>query len=157
MTIYQKHLDKLSQAILSNDFGSFVTGIQFPFTMTTQVETHVFNTHADARKAFDSLGNNLRAQSVTVFARIAQRAAFVDPTHIVGEHEAHILKDGNRLVKPYPSRVHLQRFADGWRETHCENAIVSSPHLFSILTEASRDDAPPVIPDPDLGRIDTND
>lgn len=121
--IYQAHLDALSEALLTGNAEAFAAGISLPHSISCEDSYTVVETHEEMIRIFNAYHRTLTSQGVTEQARIVTKAEFVTPDVIIGEHETHIMRDGLRLVEPYPNRVRLDRIDGGWYETKAANGV----------------------------------
>lgn len=105
VSIYQAHIDALSDALLRRDHHAFSGQMSFPHTMILYDQAVVT---PDAETSFHNLTEyamTFQSQRVTEFIRLCSGAHFVTPTRIEGTHVSHMLSGATRLSAPYANRV----------------------------------------------------
>lgn len=133
--IYQDHLDALSESLLSGDFKTFSSQIHLPHQITTETDVIRIETVEEMRDLFERFAQMYKNEGLTDFVRTVSEAQFSGPDEIIGTHISHQMRDGQRILPPYPNRVRLVRGADGkWRESHCANAILNNFENFKLWT-----------------------
>lgn len=146
--IYQDHLDRTADALLRCDFAAFLQAMHLPHQVQTETDTRVIKTPDEMRVTFDKFAAKYAEIGVTDFVRVAQEAHFCSSTEIRGVHESHVIRNGTRLIQPYPNRVRLALCADGtWRETHSANAVLNAAENFHLWADVSDT---PTLPDFDI-------
>ncbi|MDX8351150.1 hypothetical protein [Cognatiyoonia sp. IB215182] len=145
MLIYQEHLDRTTASLMAADFDAFRMTISLPHSMQTETATQLVTDVADMERTFYKFADKYRGIGVTDFVRIAKEACFHADDDIRGVHESHLIRNGTRLIPPYPNRVRLKRCADGlWRETHSTNAMMNGEGRFHLWAEVAET---PTLPD----------
>ena len=144
LAIYQDHVDLLSRALIAGDFATFSARFAFPHVTQTRTDRFVIENAEQHARLFDSHVSGLRISGVTDLVRFADAAWFDSEDVILGAHTSHVMRDGVRLMGPYPNRLRLQRGPDNiWRETHSANGIENTAGVFSLVSAREPDlDAP---------------
>lgn len=152
VTIYQTHIDDLSDALLRRDTQAFMARMSHPHLMVTE-DCIVKTSSADAAHSnLFEFFTTFNAQNVTDFIRLCSAAHFVTPTRIEGTHVSHMLSGGTRICQPYSNRIRLECINGVWLETAASNAIRRSGGIMS-LPIASQDPVPLPLPEFDPERI----
>ncbi len=148
MAIYQDHLDRTTDSMMRSDFAAFRKSFKLPHTMRTETDVQIVSTVDEMRKTFFKFAAKYAGLGATDFVRIAKEAHFHAEDEIRGIHESHLIRNGTRLIPPYPNRVRLVRCEDGlWRETHSANAMLNTSDRFHLWAEVS---STPRLPDLDI-------
>lgn len=141
VAIYQDHLDALSNALLNGNFSAFARRMSIPHTVISETNQHVIESKDEMAELFYALHASLKSQRVTEYLRIATHAVYKAEDFICGAHETHIISGSQRVVKPYPNRVRLERIGTDWLETACSNAITN----YHVVREMPRVSENPVV------------
>ena len=118
-TIYQAHLDRVSQAIWASDFETVMRHKAYPNRMHFPDRTVTFAEPdplaVDARQFRATLAN----LGATAYHRICTSAAFdpQDADRVIGSHRTYVLRGGNYVVAPYACDMVLVRRGDDWLTT----------------------------------------
>lgn len=143
--LYQNHLDVMADALMAQDFKGFRRCISLPHRLTTESDMIETTTEAEMQAMMHKFAALYQGYGLTDFVRNVTSARFVGPTEIVGTHDSHLMRDGKRLVPPYPNRLRLVRSPDGlWRETHSANALQNTGENFNSWPRVAND---PRLPD----------
>ncbi len=150
--IYQMHLDLLSTALIKNDFETFSGRIGLPHQITTETDMIRISTSEEMRDLFESFASMYSNSGLTDFVRTVKEAKFITPDEIIGTHISHQMRNGQRVLPPYPNRIRLVRGDDGvWRETHCANAILNNFENFKLWTRLADSPRLPEFDQPNEG------
>lgn len=145
MTIYQRHVDTVAAALLSNDFPMFRDRVQLPLQITTETEVVVIETENHLQTVFENVAASYKARAVDDLVRTVRDAHFYSENEIRGLHESDWIQSGQRLVTPYPNRLRMVRDIDGqWRATHSANAIRNTSENHTMWFQVSSD---PTLPE----------
>ena len=145
VSIYQAHIDALSDTFLRRDHHAFSGRMSFPHTMILDDQAVVT---PDAETSFHNLTEyamTFQSQRVTEFIRLCSGAHFVTPTRMEGTHVSHMLSGATRLSAPYANRLRLELINGVWLETAASNAIRRANALSSLPVAS---DAPQPAPLP---------
>ena len=132
VSIYQAHIDALSDTFLRRDHHAFSGRMSFPHTMILDDQAVVT---PDAETSFHNLTEyamTFQSQRVTEFIQLCSGAHFVTPTRIEGTHVSHMLSGATRLSAPYANRLRLELINGVWLETAASNAIRRANALSSL-------------------------
>lgn len=119
MDILQSFLDEAAEALLKRDPDSFFSHFHFPHVWITDDTEMVAQSSEALLERFQYVSSALIGHGVTQYIRIARQAQFLETGEICGEWQAHIMRDDQRLVPPFPGRARLVPNEDGkWRASH---------------------------------------
>jgi hypothetical protein len=114
LEIYQNALNRVSAAVLSGDFASFLAMFDMPYLMQTDTERLLATTGDDLHLQFQDLHQALKTLGVTHYERVARKADYVARNRIEGWHYTHRIADGIRVAPPHSGRESLFLRADRW-------------------------------------------
>ena len=147
--IYQVHLDSATASLLRGDFDTFQHLVSIPHHMTTETVVIVVKSLSEMKDLFDQFSQMYANAGLTDFIRTVREAKFVGPDEIIGTHISHQIRNGQRILPPYPNRARLVRGSDGaWRETHCANAILNNFENFKLWTRVADEPRLPELDQP---------
>lgn len=125
LALYQRFLNKLTQANVAGDFDGYVALCQFPYSWHARAEDTVVNNPDEVRPFFNMMSGLLQNNGIEEFVRIADHAEFLNGNTICGYHTARFLKDGRDAIEPVKSRMILHRVGVRWFLNSVTNAIVA--------------------------------
>ena len=100
LSIYQRVVNEVSDAILARDIHRLGAMFDFPY-LVRGMQTHmVFHALDELRPAFETFFTSFANRGVTHYERVAREADYVRPDRIVGWHYSHIIANGERLAPP---------------------------------------------------------
>ena len=110
LTIYQHHIDSVSQLIWERDFESITTLMTYPHELATARGVTVVDrpeTMVDWARDFR---DNLDKLGATAYHRVAVAAAISGETEdeISGFHRVYVLSGATHLIEPYTSEATLK-------------------------------------------------
>ncbi|MEP5727783.1 MAG: hypothetical protein ABJL67_00275 [Sulfitobacter sp.] len=142
ISIYQEHLDVLTEAVMENDFPKFNARISLPHHIQNINAEFHSNSEDEMQSLFHQAHQIFKFDGITSFIRLVTNASFVSPTVIVGEHLSEMLRGTTRALPPYRNCLRLVVGNDGiWRETHSVNAIAvksGKMGLYDLAIEGRR-------------------
>ncbi|KUF11243.1 hypothetical protein [Pseudoponticoccus marisrubri] len=117
-TVFQSALDRMTEALLAQDYAAFRAGIALPFFMQGSESTSVLVEEDELEREFARSMTEFEVLGVTDLVRQVKGADMVGTRRIYGRYRTHILS-GTRLVLPgYVSTMSLEQGADlEWRAT----------------------------------------
>ncbi len=115
--IYQDHLDRLSEAVLSGDIDALIAGHTMPVRIVTQTEDFVIETQADLAECATLFHKSIKGMGANNYIRLVSEAEFLTEDCIEGQHVTHTLKDAISLVPSYQNRMVLVRKDGIWRSS----------------------------------------
>ena len=113
---FQAYLDAVADAIRARDFEAFRGLMALPVVVITAEGTEVVAGTDDLRAGFDGYLAALDGHGVTDYVRVLVSATRVSPTLASCTYVSHLLRNGARVVEPFPTSVML-RHDGGWRGT----------------------------------------
>lgn len=122
--VFQKHLDDMSDALMTGDFEKYMSLVENPMVVITEVATTIIAKEEQFRFGFDHYAGMLRTERATNLIRLASSVTEYGPNLITGKLETHILRSGQRLYGPFPSAMTLVRRGNRW----LINSVVSPVH-----------------------------
>ena len=144
LAIYQRHLDRLTQALLAGRFEDFVENLMFPHEVVTTSNRFIAETAEDCRQMFNEYRTCLLAEGITDLIRIARDARFVSDDEITGTHISHRMRGANRVMEPYQNHLRLVRGADTtWREASSFNIVANKAGAFGIIVNTANEHPAP--------------
>lgn len=145
--IYESLLDRVSTAVMQQDFQTYFSCISLPYVIRTHGGVFVVEREETSREMLVSLSEGLRARGVTHYERICRWAEFRSPSHIEGGHFTHVLRNGERILPPYASSQSLIRSDGRWRVAESRYAVENTalPVTFPLPSDAA--DVPPAARD----------
>lgn len=114
LDIYQKALDAVNAAVLTDDFASYAALIDLPYLVETQSASFLITEAEKLRPTFVALCGGLKARGVTHYERVARAADYVARDRIEGWHHSHLLANGTHVAYPHASRHAIVRRGDRW-------------------------------------------
>lgn len=114
--IYAELGERLTQALLTADFGLFRSVVCLPLTMAPRDRTpyHV-DTEAALRKMVAAYVSMIRLHRVTDLYRQITATDRTGPGEITVVFQLWVLSGGTRVVAPFVSTHHLLRTSEGWK------------------------------------------
>ncbi|MEL7099554.1 MAG: hypothetical protein AAGM84_12055 [Pseudomonadota bacterium] len=135
--IYQRTLDVVGQALMSNGFDKVQGRFAYPHVMVTSRTRLSMETEDDVREIFTTFGLGLRQAGATEYKRVALECEFLSEDSIAGHHVTYVRKDGEDLVAPYPSIGRLVKRDGIWMVAETQSAIENS-HWPLFIPEVPR-------------------
>lgn len=124
--LLQAYLDEVSIAVLADDWITYRRGICLPCAVISHSESKVITTEADLKAGFVSFRDTLRAQRVTDYIRLVDRATLLDPQLISGFYMSHLISGGHRIVAPFQSLMTLRLVGNRWCAASITNGLANS-------------------------------
>jgi len=125
LDVFQKHLDDVSETLMTDDFDRYMTMVAVPLVVITEKATTIVSTTEQFRFGFESYAGMLRTEKATDLIRLAHSVTEYGPHLITGKLETHILRSGQRIYGPFQSSMSLRREGDHW----LINSVVSPVHV----------------------------
>ena len=112
---FQHYLDEIVDAIRARDFEAFRAHIALPVTVITAEGTQIIAGSDELRDGFEGYIAALDGHGVTDYVRVVLSATAISPTLASCTYMTHLLRNGARVVEPFPSTVLLRRDDGTWR------------------------------------------
>ncbi|MCY4180762.1 MAG: hypothetical protein OXD48_10925, partial [Litoreibacter sp.] len=113
--IYQSVLDMMTDALMANDEPVLMSGVVYPFRVSTIEEEFIIESALDWLECTSLFRKYLLAQGVNHYIRLVTDAEFLSENYIRGSHITHTMRNANVVVPPYENRVALTRVDGVWR------------------------------------------
>lgn len=124
--IYQAHLDRVSELIVSNQPNRAAEYFDYPYRVNTVGAETIYETAQDMAEDITGICEFLRAQGATDYIRLTRRAQFLSPDIVEGWHVTHMLRDALSLIQPYESRIIIKRDEGGaWLGVEADHELVN--------------------------------
>ncbi|MEM6595054.1 MAG: hypothetical protein AAF672_09700 [Pseudomonadota bacterium] len=137
--IYQTMLDVMTDALLSNDQPTLMSGVVYPFRMSTMEEEFIIESALDWQACTEAYRKNLLAQGVNHYIRLVTDAEFLSENYIRGSHITHTLRNANVVVPAYENRAILTRVDGVWRFSELDSALKNNRWPIS-MAHVSKDE-----------------
>lgn len=124
LDVFQKHLDEVSETLMTDDFDRYMTLVDNPLVVITEKATTLVSDVEDFRFGFESYAGMLKTERATDLIRLAGSVTQYGPNLITGRYETHILSSGQRIYGPFPSAMTLVHRDGRW----LINSVVSPVH-----------------------------
>lgn len=124
--ILQAYLDEVSAAVLRDDWATYRAGICLPCAVISHSESKIVATEAELRAGFVAFRDTLRAQRVTDYIRLVDRATMLDAELVAGSYMSHLISGGHRIVAPFQSLMTLRRVGGRWCAASVTNGLANS-------------------------------
>ncbi|MEM7472660.1 MAG: hypothetical protein AAF340_15025 [Pseudomonadota bacterium] len=121
--IYQRVLDMMTDALMSNDEPTLISGVVYPFRVSTMEQDFIIESPMDWLECTSRFRKNLLTQGVNHYIRLATDAEFLSENYIRGSHVTHTMRNANVVVAPYENRATLTRVDGVWRFSELDSAI----------------------------------
>lgn len=121
--IYQQMLDRIGAAYFARDWAYFHHAIAVPHTFVTFDGQHEIADADGLRRIFDSVRQMIAERGITNYARICEAALFRSEDTIEGAHVTYLLRQGQTVSEPFPSKSILRVIDGYWRVCASDNAI----------------------------------
>lgn len=131
LALYQRFLNALTRANVTDDFDAYCKLCSYPYTGHTRDEDVVIATPEETWPFFDMLSHMLRDNKIEEFARIADHAEFISGDTICGYHTSRFISEGAETLDPIKSRMILRRTGTRWFLHSVTNAITNTKYPFS--------------------------
>lgn len=150
LTIYQEHLDRVTQALWTGDDDAMANLLSLPNCMRTEDGEILLETPEAIIKAARDFRRFLDRSGAREYHRIAREARFhpTDANRIDGTHDTYILRGGQYVMEPYLNHQVLVREAGVWRgseiraEVRNAHCTILSPDQLRQVTERKTTVAP---------------
>lgn len=109
---YQAFIDKMSEALLEMDPGKLAPLIGLPLHVKTEVNEAWAHCPVVVSRYYSEMAASYAELGVNGSTRIVREAKFTAADEIVGLHETNLMRDGKRILPPYPTRLHLKQGPD---------------------------------------------
>lgn len=114
--------ERLTKALISGDFGQYRSVFWLPLRIESRAtDSYVLNTEAGLRRDFDLYRIALTVNGVTDIVRRLRFFEANSPEAVTVHVEVDILRGGERLVRPFPSRFSMRHQGE-WRFDAIESA-----------------------------------
>ena len=115
-SIYQAHLDAVSEALWARDYDRLLEHIHFPSFVETDDEVLRIDTPESYLPSVKSFRRKLDQHNATAYHRICLEAVFAtdDPTRIEGMHKTYALSGATPVMTPYLSQMTLVHMDGKW-------------------------------------------
>ena len=155
MLDFQAFLDAIVDSVRSRDFERFLGHFTLPQTVITGEGTAVLTQPAQVRAGFDAYVLLLERLGVTDYVRTASSLHMISPVLATGVYQTHLLRNGLRMIDPFPSTATLRCDDGAWRVTSVMSAIPQAGRWLHLPPYVqAEDDAPPdVDPAPGPGGL----
>ena len=124
LDVFQKHLDDVSEALMTDDFERYMTLVAVPLVVISEKATTFVSEPQQFQFGFESYAGMLRTEKATNLIRLAQSVTEFGPHLMIGRLETNILRSGQRIYGPFLSAMSLKRDADRW----LVNSVISPVH-----------------------------
>jgi hypothetical protein len=124
LDVFQKHLDEISEALLTDDYDRYRAMVDVPLVVITEKATTIVTREEHFRYGFESYAGMLRTHQATDLIRLAHSVSEYGDNLITGRYETHILRGGKRIYGPFQSAATLVRVGGRW----LINSVVSPVH-----------------------------
>ncbi|MEJ6395469.1 hypothetical protein V8J82_19570 [Gymnodinialimonas sp. 2305UL16-5] len=123
--IYQRHLDTVSDLLLSGQADQAVAHFDRPFIIRISDREDLFETHDDVLSEMQSIADSLAGHGATHFIRLVKRAQRLSDTLIEGWHETYILRNAYSILPSYMSYMvlRLDEEAGLWKVAEAEHEL----------------------------------
>jgi DNA integrity scanning protein DisA with diadenylate cyclase activity len=111
---FQKHLDDVSAALMTDDFESYITMVANPLVVITEKATTIVTSVEQYRFGFDSYAGMLRTEKATDLIRLAKEVSILGPSLMTGRLETNIMSSGQRIYGPFESAMSLKLHDGRW-------------------------------------------
>lgn len=137
LALYQRFLNALTRANVTDDFDAYCDLCMFPHSSHTAQSDTIREAPEDVRVVFDGISRVLSDNNVDEFARIADHAEFISGDTICGYHIAHFLSAGKETLEAIKSRMILRRIGTRWFLQAVTNSVANEDFKFGepVLTE----------------------
>jgi hypothetical protein len=134
LSIYQRALDRVSQAVMAGDFDAYLAQIDLPYLVQTETVRHLLSSADDLRPTFEALTKGLAARGVTHYERLARAADYADCDRIEGWHYTHLIADGQQVEWPKRSSHVIVRRGAEWYFSEADYPIRADHWPFDDAT-----------------------
>lgn len=116
MTIYQTHLDLVSEAVWNKDDTTLAAAMTYPHALSTDRGLETINDGAAMIRRAHAFRQSLLDRGATGYIRVVVAAAFVGDAEdrIEGFHRVYVLNGATHVIAPYASEASLTRVGDEW-------------------------------------------
>lgn len=116
LTIYQEHLDEVSQCLWERDFEALAELMTYPHELVTEHTPLQVDTPEILIEWARRFRQGLEKMGATAYLRVAVAAAFNgdDETRIDGFHRVYVLRGARHLIDPYSSEARLAHVDGRW-------------------------------------------
>lgn len=122
LDVFQAHLDKVSEALLKDDFDAYFAVCCVPLVLITERTTKMISTEEEYRFGFENYAGLLKSQHATDLIRLAHDVEQLSPELMSGRYETHVLSGGKRIYGPFRSSMALRLEGETWKA-----AVILSP------------------------------
>lgn len=123
LAVYQRFLNSMTRANVTEDFGSFEGLFSLPFSSHGARYDAIIDNREALREAFDGFTTRLKDNQIEEFLRIATHAEFLSGDTLCGYHTTYFLRDAKDALAPVPARMILQRKGTRWLLQSVTNAL----------------------------------
>jgi len=139
--IAQTYLDRISAAVMADDYPSYRFGVALPLHMVTHTANFTVSTEEALRDGFDTFRQLLHSQRITDFIRLVVSAEAMDPELISTRYVTHLIAGSLRVMEPFHSQITLRLIEGNWRAVSITNSLSNSRWPLDVLRQS--DSTPP--------------
>ncbi len=122
--IYQDHLDRVSDLLLSGDVEECIRYFDLPLLIRTRTGETLIETHEDMLTDTRLHSESLNGHGVNNYIRLVKQARHLSDTLIEGWHETYILRDATSILPSYRSHMYICDKGDGiWKVVEAEHEL----------------------------------
>lgn len=137
--IAQTYLDRISAAVMANDYADYRQGMTLPFHMITYASNITITTEDDLRDGFDAFRQLLQSQHVTDYIRLVSSAEQMDADLITARYVTHLIAGAQRIIDPFHSQISLRLVEGRWVAASITNALSTSRWPLDVLRGTASD------------------
>lgn len=130
LALYQRFLNALTRANVTNDLDAYCGLCCFPYSSHTQTDDETIHNPEEVKPFFDMLNSMLHENKIEEFARIADQAEFISGDTICGYHTSRFISGGEETLPPIKSRIILRRKGTRWFMHSVTNAITNEQYPY---------------------------
>ncbi len=141
LDILQTWLDRMADAIMSNDLDTTLAHFDLPVTRVLLDSWHVTQTRAEVARELNNLNEGLLSQGVNQLIRLGRDAEFLEEDFLEGSYITHMLRNAVPVIPSFKSRVMLRRSDGVWRLVEAQNGYAGHrwPMPFTETEETEND------------------
>ncbi|TAG12428.1 MAG: hypothetical protein EAZ40_15715 [Rhodobacterales bacterium] len=136
----QNFLDFMGEAVMSERFEAYLTGVRLPLNIITSAANLKVETVEDLVEGFDDFCDMIQSQGVSDMVRTVMEARFEADDLIVGIYETRLLNGDRPVVPTFYSKIWLERHSGVWQASKIHNTTYNArwPILIHQVEAAHR-------------------
>ncbi len=132
--ILAAYLDRMSRAVLDDDWPAYEAGVFLPFVLRTEAATLVISTEADLREGFEAFVEMLSSQRITGYVRTVRTAERIGGDVIRGTYDTETLSGSVRVIPRFSSSIELRSVSGVWKAVQIVNQMKNARWPIALPT-----------------------